>query len=380
LCFADLTDVNFALKLGNNIDDFWKNDLNGIERNTKGPLPPDLFMKSQTTLQNWKDNPTLIHFRVLTMSEKKRLSSSSMLFGYLDKALVNDHLSSIHVVFVNATIPACEESLTEGKAKFVVDAITGEHKFRSKPANQKELRKFLLRVFGIGITSACPNPPHHILERNKVIENLVTFNLQSITTRSLSSEHFCSGCISIELILSLNALKIVDLDGLLNDLVVKRQPGRPSKSTATAKHLETTKNHANAAELLKNHFTEEKHKNLWATLGCKLLRTHDNKITPCRIKCACVENDKIAGVVTDYPDHLDASNNPWEEKLEWSEFCKSVIETHNSGSFKPHFTHLSTKEGNLARESLGNDFSIRKRFCHCGKSFVNLFWMQSDKE
>ena len=232
--------------------------------------------------------------KLMKYDVRRNNASYSTDFTFNKKARLHDYWKSkIIELRKYATIPACKESLTEGKAKFIIDAITGEHKFRSKPANQKELRKFLLRVFGIGITSAYPNPPHHILERNKVIENLVTFNLQSITTRSLSSEYFCSGCISIELILSLNALKIIDLDGLLNDLVVKRQPGRPSKSTATAKYLETIKNHANAAELLKNHFIEEKHKNLWATLGYKLLRTYDNKITLSRIKCACVEMIKF---------------------------------------------------------------------------------------
>ena len=51
------------------------------------------------------------------------------------------------------------------------------------------------------------------------------------------------------------------------------------------------------------------------------------------------KDDKIAGT-----DYLDASNNTWEEKLEWSEFCESIIEPHNSNSFKHYLTCLSDKE------------------------------------
>ena len=57
--------------------------------------------------------------------------------------------------------------------------------------------------------------------------------------------------ISVELVLALNTLKAMYLEGLLSNLIVKKQLGIPTKTTSTKKLLKSIKNHYNAMKLLK---------------------------------------------------------------------------------------------------------------------------------
>ena len=67
----------------------------------------------------------------------------------------------------------------------------------------------------------------------------------------MSSEYFYSRCVSVELILALSVMNEIDLEGLSNNLIVKKQQGAATKTTSTRKLLESIKIRPNAVKLLK---------------------------------------------------------------------------------------------------------------------------------
>ena len=133
-------------QLGNNTSEFWNKIPNGLEEHVDGHFPPVVSMKAATMLQVWKENPSLVCHRLLSLKQKKLIYGNMTLFGFMKFSIPDLVMSKIQVTFSSGTLEACKELLDDKEVDFILSIIKNTPKFK-KTCDQKVARENFKKSF-----------------------------------------------------------------------------------------------------------------------------------------------------------------------------------------------------------------------------------------